>query len=114
MLSRKEESRSTYALIAKTLLKNPKVSQSQKKGFGSTALWANGRIFVTLSAKGEFVAKLPRERVKQLVESGEGKLWDPRGNGRVMKEWTVFDTADRPKLLSIAKQALEYAVAKLK
>lgn len=112
MRSNEEEALSLYAVIVETLLKNPKVSQSQNKGFGSSALWANGRIFMTLSRKGDLVAKLPKERVKQLVELGEEKQWDPRGNGRLMKEWVVIKTKNNARLLSIAKEALEFANVK--
>ena len=39
-----------------------------------------------ISSKGQFVAKLPRERVDELVRLGQGEHFDP-GHGRKMKEW---------------------------
>ena len=56
------------------------------KGFGSTALKLDGRIFAMMNAKGRFVVKLPRERVEELVGRGQGQYFDP-GHGRLMKEW---------------------------
>ena len=56
------------------------------KGFGSGALKVNGRIFAMMSSKGEFVVKLPKERVDELVTAGYGERFDP-GRGRRMKEW---------------------------
>ncbi len=66
-----------YASIVKALLKNPDVTQSQKKGFGSSAHGTNAKIFALLSSKREFVVKLPKQRVDALVASGEGKRFDP-------------------------------------
>lgn len=56
--------------------------------FGSTGLKVNGKVFAML-VKGRFVAKLPRERMDQLVASGAGASFDP-GHGRLMKEWVAL------------------------
>src|SRR5437667_10785673 len=58
-----DSSRERYAAVVKVLLREPDVTQSNKKGFGSTALWTNGKIFALLSSKDEFVVKLSRLRV---------------------------------------------------
>ena len=57
-----------------------------KKGFGASALRIDGKMFVLLSSKNELVVKLPKERVDELVASGEGQRFDPRQNAKVMKE----------------------------
>jgi len=67
------------------------VSLGGKKGFGSGALKVNGKIFAVMSSKGEFVVKLSKERVDELVASGKGNRFDP-GHGRVMREWVVAGT----------------------
>jgi hypothetical protein len=64
------------------------VSRGKGKGFGSGALKVNGKIFAMMSSKGEFVVKLPKERVDELLRSGQGERFDP-GHGRLMKEWVV-------------------------
>lgn len=76
------------------------------KGFGSSALKIKGRIFAMLSSKGQFVVKLPGERVDELVKSGQGAYFDP-GHGRLMKEWLVVK---RPKAhwLKLAREACEF------
>jgi len=66
-----DSSRERYAAVVKALLREPDVTQSNKKGFGSTALWTNGKIFALLSSKDEFVVKLSRPRVDALVAAGE-------------------------------------------
>ena len=73
------------------------------KGFGSGALKVNGKIFAMISSKGEFVVKLPEERVNELVAAGKGSRFDP-GRGRVMKAWLVV-TADHASWLPLAKEA---------
>ncbi|HLJ14992.1 MAG TPA: hypothetical protein VKV15_10885 [Bryobacteraceae bacterium] len=51
----------------------------------SYGLKVNGKIFA-MFARGKFVAKLPRQRVDELVSGGQGERFDP-GHGRLMKEW---------------------------
>lgn len=46
-----------------------------------------GKIFAML-VRGEFVAKIPRARVDELVAAGRGRRFEP-GTGRVMREWFV-------------------------
>jgi hypothetical protein len=57
-------------------------------GKGNMVLKAGAKIFVLLAGAG-LVAKLPKARVDELVAAGEGTRFDPRKNGRVMKEWLV-------------------------
>lgn len=64
------------------------------KGFGAGTLKVKGKIFAMMSSKGEFVVKLSKERVDELVASGKGERFDP-GHGRVMKEWVVIGTSAR-------------------
>ena len=61
---------------------------ASKKGFGSFALCAGGKIFAMISTRDEFVVKLPRARVDALVASGVGVRFDP-AHGRMMKEWRI-------------------------
>lgn len=73
------------------------------KGFGSTGLKVNGKLFAFISSKGKFVAKLPRERVEELVSAGKGEHFDP-GHGRLMKEWVAVDPG-RADVLDLARAA---------
>ena len=50
-------------------------------------LSVDGKIFA-MFVRGEFVAKLPHDRVDELRRSGVGKAWGP-GTGRIMKEWVA-------------------------
>src|SRR5262249_43317713 len=61
-----------------------------EKGWGSAnvALKVRGKIFA-MTIGGDLVLKLPRERVDALGDGGSGTRFDPRRDGRVMKEWAV-------------------------
>ena len=73
------------------------------KGFGSTGLKVNGKLFAFISSQGKFVAKLPRERVDELVRAGKGQHFDP-GHGRLRKEWVAVDPG-RADVLDLARAA---------
>jgi TfoX/Sxy family transcriptional regulator of competence genes len=72
----------------------------------SVGLKVGGKIFAML-VRGDLVVKLPRERVKALVDSGLGKQFDPRRDGRLMKEWVVL-AGDDPPWLEIAREAYDF------
>jgi hypothetical protein len=63
---------------------------SGKKGFGSSALPVNTKIFAMLSFERKFVVKLPKKRVNELVASGSGERFDP-GHG------PDYEGMDRPR-----------------
>jgi TfoX/Sxy family transcriptional regulator of competence genes len=73
------------------------------KLMASIGLKVNGRIFAMM-VRGRFVAKLPRSRVDELVQTGVGHSFDPRRNGRPMKEWVVLK-GTKPSWLELAKEA---------
>jgi hypothetical protein len=99
-----------YAAISSALLRDTRVSRSERRGFGSSGLWANGKLFALRSSKGEFVVKLPRDRVDALVASRAGMRFDP-GHGRLMKEWLAVSSGTEARLLVLAREALDYASA---
>jgi hypothetical protein len=74
-------------------------------GFGKTpGLKVSGKIFAML-AHDELVVKLPRERVDALVGSGAATRFDPRSDGRLMREWAsvpVTGAQDWPALVAEA------------
>ena len=58
------------------------------KGFGSTGLKVNGKLFAFVSSRGQFVVKVPKTRVEEMVAAREAEPFDP-GHGRLMKEWAA-------------------------
>jgi hypothetical protein len=97
---------SRYARLSEQFLNRPNVTQ-EGKGFGSSALRIDGRIFAMLSSRSEFVVKLPRKRVDQLIQSGDGLPFDA-GKGRPMKEWVVVHPASPLDWTSLAEEALNF------
>ena len=79
---------------------------SGRRGFGSGALQINGRIFA-MESGGRLVVKLPRERVADLLASGDGMAFDA-GKGTPMKEWVALDERTGDRWLSLAWEALAF------
>jgi TfoX/Sxy family transcriptional regulator of competence genes len=69
----------------------------------SVGLKVDGKIFAML-VRGKLVAKLPKDRVDALVEAGAGKRFDPRHDGRVMKEWIELEGRE-PPWIELAREA---------
>jgi hypothetical protein len=95
-----------YADLCEDFLQRSEVSRDGK-GFGSSSLKVNGRIFAMLSSRGEFVVKLPRQRVDALVDSGEGVHYDA-GKGRPMKEWLALKADSALDWSALADEALAF------
>lgn len=100
-----------YAALVDAFLDETDASQSYKKGFGSSAMRIGGKIFAMLSG-GRLVVKLPKQRVDALIASGEGERFDPRKDGRLMKEWLTLAPASEMDWQSIAREAMEFVASK--
>jgi hypothetical protein len=72
---------------------------SVEKGWGSAnvTLKTRGKIFA-MQIGADIVLKLPKARVDRLVAERRGERFDPRKNGRVMKEWIVLSAGARTAL----------------
>lgn len=81
-----------------------KSSDVQKQG---ESLKTKKKMFAMFQ-KGNFVLKLPRDQVTKLINSGEGKPYDP-GNGKIMKEWVIIPEDFSPKWIEYASEAKEFA-----
>jgi hypothetical protein len=75
-------------------------------GFGSGALRINGKIFA-MFVRGRLVVKLPKARVDQLVEAGEGVRFDAN-KGTPMKEWLSLDLASRLAWRPLSEEAFAF------
>ena len=95
-----------YAKVVRAFSNDRAVTRETRKGFGSGALKANGRIFAMMTPRGEFVAKLPEKRVDELIAAGVGNHFEP-GPGRVMKEWIATSGA-RTRWIELAHEAYLY------
>jgi hypothetical protein len=95
-----------YAVLVRAFLRKPGVTQDGK-GFGSTSLKVKGKIFALFSSRGEFVVKLPRRRVDELIAAGKGHRFDP-GHGRLMKEWFAVRSNSSEDWTRLAGEALTF------
>jgi hypothetical protein len=92
--------------IAARLLTDPAISRGT--GFGSTpGLRVGGKIFAML-VRGDLVVKLPRQRVDELVAAGAAERFDPRHDGRLMKEWAVVTPRHAADWDGLADEALAF------
>jgi len=76
------------APVVRACSKLPGVTVEKGWGSSNVALKVRGKIFA-MSIGADLVLKLPKGRVDRLVDDGAGTRFDPRKDGRVMKEWAV-------------------------
>jgi TfoX/Sxy family transcriptional regulator of competence genes len=105
-----------YAMTVEALIGLPDVTYlagaaPAGKSFGSTELKVRGKIFAML-VRGRLVVKLRQDRVAALVASGDGERFDPRRDGRLMKEWVVLEPTSHEEWLPLALEAMEFVAAK--
>jgi TfoX/Sxy family transcriptional regulator of competence genes len=89
----------------------PSNGAQAKKRFGSSELKVHNKIFAML-VRGQLVVKLPRSRVDALIASGDGERFDPRHDGRLMKEWVSIAPTSEEEWLSLAREAMEFVSSK--
>jgi hypothetical protein len=104
--AKRSDAERAFAMVVDAFAGDREVTRGGGKGFGSAALKVRGKIFAMISSKGEFVAKLPRHRVAELVKAGTGQQFDP-GHGRLMKEWVVVK-GTRPSWIELAMEARRF------
>ena len=96
-----------FAPVIAAFANDPHVTR--KRMFSSeNVLTVHGKIFAML-VKGRFVAKLPQERVDQLVSGDVGEYFDP-GHGRLMKEWVTVGK-EGPAWVELATEAYVFVKA---
>src|SRR5262245_30021996 len=80
---------SRFAAVVAAVAGKRGVTRESRQGFGSGALKVNGKIFAMMTPGAEFVVKIPKARVDELVDQGVGERFEP-GPGRIMKEWLAL------------------------
>ncbi|HEX3270394.1 MAG TPA: TfoX/Sxy family protein [Ktedonobacterales bacterium] len=88
----------------------PTDDPTAKRGFGSSALKVKDKIFAML-VNDRLVVKLPKAQVDALVATGDGERFDPRRDGREMKEWLVVAPGHEDDWLTLAQDAMRYVAS---
>ena len=88
----------------------PADDPTAQRGFGASALKVRGKIFAML-VNDQLVVKLPRARVDEMVSAGNGERFDPRHDGREMKEWLVVAPGQEEDWLALAQDAMRYVAS---
>jgi hypothetical protein len=89
------------------LLQSPGVTPpGTGRGFGSSGLRVDGKIFAML-VRGRLVVKLPASRVDGLVVEGAGERFDAN-KGTPMREWIAIDSGSDLSWTALARDALEF------
>ena len=109
MNERGDDSQQILAALAEAFSSDFEVT-SGGRGFGSSGLKVKGKLFALVSSRGEFVVKLPKQRVQELVAAGAGQYF-AAGKGRPMKEWLAMEPARGGDLVSLAEEAHRYVRA---
>ena len=104
-----------FATLVEELLSNPEVTPpsdgpQSKKGFGSSGLKIHHKIFAML-VRDKLVVKLPKPLVDALIASGKGERFDPRHDGRLMKEWVAVESTSEEEWLPLAREAMEFVAS---
>ena len=97
---------SSFAPIVAAFSKDRQVRCEKGWGAGNVVLKVKGKIFAML-VKGKLVAKLPKAKVDELVSQRAGQRFDPRGDGRVMKEWVVVRIG-KEDWIALAREAHDF------
>ena len=98
-----------FARLRTRLLEDPEVNEGT--GFGSTpGLRVGTKIFAMLR-RDELVVKLPRDRVDRLVDSGKASRFDPRSDGRLMKEWATVPVRYGAEWVRLADEAHRFVAS---
>jgi hypothetical protein len=105
-----------FAMIVEELLGHsgvtpPSDGPQSKKGFGESALRIHNKIFAML-VKGKLVVKLPKSRVDALIAEGVGERFDPRHDGRLMKEWLSVEPTSEERWSDLSREAMEFVATK--
>ena len=100
-----DAARDLYEELTDDLLYDPAIGRATMMGYPCIRL--AGRFLASYDDKEAcLVVKLPRERVQEVVESGQGEPFAPAG--RVFREWVAIPTQDRELWRTLLAEAAEF------
>ncbi|OSC43127.1 hypothetical protein [Mycobacterium decipiens] len=91
--------------VAAAARNQPGVASGTMMGF--PCLRVDGAFFASCDRRtGDLVVKLPRHRVEQLIEAGQGKPFAPAG--RTFREWVLIDARDEVRWAALIDEARQF------
>jgi len=91
--------------LAEPLLARPQVTRGTMMGF--PCLRVDGGFFASLDHKNaDLIVKLPRERVMNLIEDGDGLPFAPAG--RTFREWIRVPTPDADAWRALMAESMTF------
>jgi hypothetical protein len=101
-----DDPRDLYAELTDDLLYDPAIGRATMMGYPCVRL--AGRFLASYDdTAGCWVVKLPRQRVTELVPSGDGDPFAPAG--KVFREWVSIPTVDRELWQGLLAEAVDFA-----
>jgi hypothetical protein len=92
-----------FARVVEAFAKDRQVVCGKGWGAGNTVLKVKGKIFA-MTVSGNLVIKISKARAAELVGEKAGTYFDPRKDGRLMKEWAVIEPG-QANWLELAREA---------
>ena len=87
------------------MLASGEVEKGTMMGF--PCLRISGKFFASIErTSDDLIVKLPKERVTELINTGEAFPFAP--NGRIFKEWALISTIDETKWQTYLDEALMF------
>ena len=77
------------------------------KGRGAQGIKRGGKLFV-MFMKGDLIVKLPENRVKEIIDTGDGEPFDP-GTGKPMKNRVLIPARKKDMWIKYSEEAKKHA-----
>jgi hypothetical protein len=101
-----DDARDLYEQLTDDLLYDPAIGRATMMGYPCVRL--AGRFLASYDDKARcLVVKLPRARVSELVDNGDGDPFAPAG--KVFREWVSIPTIDRGLWQTVLAEAVDFA-----
>jgi hypothetical protein len=104
--SGRDDARDLYDELTDDLLYHPAIGRATMMGY--PCVRRAGRFLACYDDRARcLVVKLPRDRVSELVEDGDGDPFAPAG--KVFREWVAIPSLDRDLWQSVLAEAVDFA-----
>lgn len=101
-----DDARDLYDDLTDDLLYDPAVGRATMMGYPCVRL--AGRFLASYDDRARcLVLKLPKDRVRELIEDGDGEAFAPAG--KVFREWISIPTIDRDLWQTVLAEAVDFA-----